>query len=109
MQIPINKQRVDAFNEVMAKHSNIAILDSQPADWSTQKALSVMENFLQKHPKIDAVWCQDDDMLKGVVSYINNSKFNKKTRQQFKNRTNHYDIIRNENFEETFPELKGLI
>lgn len=73
MQIPINKQRVDAFNEVMAKHSNIAILDSQPADWSTQKALSVMENFLQKHPKIDAVWCQDDDMLKGVQQAIKES------------------------------------
>ena len=70
MQIPINKQRVDAFNEVIAKHSDITILDSQPADWSTQKALAVMENFLQKHPKIDAVWCQDDDMLKGVQQAI---------------------------------------
>ncbi|MCZ2720151.1 substrate-binding domain-containing protein [Marinomonas sp. 15G1-11] len=70
LQIPINKQRVDAFNDVMASYPNINILDSQPGDWSTQKALSVMENFLQKHPKIDAVWCQDDDMLKGVLKAI---------------------------------------
>lgn len=73
MQIPINKQRVDAFNAVMAEHADIKILDSQPADWSTQKALSVMENFLQKHPVIDAVWCQDDDMLKGVMQAIKES------------------------------------
>ncbi len=73
MQIPINKQRVDAFNEVMAGYDDILILDSQPADWSTQKALSVMENFLQKHPEIDAVWCQDDDMLKGVMQAIKES------------------------------------
>jgi ribose transport system substrate-binding protein len=73
LQIPINKQRVDAFNEVMADYPNIKILDSQPGDWSTQKALSVMENFLQKHPKIDAVWCQDDDMLKGVLKAIEES------------------------------------
>jgi len=73
MQIPINKQRVDAFNEVIAKHSDIKILDSQPADWSTQKALAVMENFLQKHKHIDAVWCQDDDMLKGVLQAIKES------------------------------------
>ena len=73
LQIPINKQRVDAFNEVMEQHPDIKILDSQPADWSTQKALSVMENFLQKHPKIDAVWCQDDDMLKGVLQAIKES------------------------------------
>jgi ribose transport system substrate-binding protein len=73
LQIPINKQRVDAFNEVMADYPNIKILDSQPGDWSTQKALTVMENFLQKYPKIDAVWCQDDDMLKGVLKAIEES------------------------------------
>lgn len=73
MSIPINKQRVDAFNDVIAKHPGIEILDSQPADWSTQKALRVMENYLQKHPKINAVWCQDDDMLKGVMQAIKES------------------------------------
>ncbi|NLQ16217.1 substrate-binding domain-containing protein [Marinomonas sp. M1K-6] len=73
LQIPINKQRVDAFNDVMSNYPNIKILDSQPGDWSTQKALAVMENFLQKHPKIDAVWCQDDDMLKGVLKAIEES------------------------------------
>ncbi|MCC8180745.1 MAG: substrate-binding domain-containing protein [Planctomycetes bacterium] len=59
--------RVNAFNDVIAKHPNIKILDSQPANWSTQKGLELMENFLQKFPKIDAVWCQDDDVLKGVM------------------------------------------
>jgi hypothetical protein len=49
-----------------------------------------------------------DDMLNGVVNYINNSKFNENTRQQFKNHTQHYDFIRNENFVETFPELERL-
>jgi ribose transport system substrate-binding protein len=29
-----------------------------------------MENYLQKHKHIDAVWCQDDDMLKGVMQAI---------------------------------------
>lgn len=70
MSIPINKQRVDAFNEVVKNYSDIEILDSQPADWSTQKALRLMENYLQKHKHIDAVWCQDDDMLKGVMQAI---------------------------------------
>lgn len=73
MSIPINKQRVDAFNAVMASHSGIEILDSQPADWSTQKALRLMENYLQKFDHIDAVWCQDDDMLKGVMQAIKES------------------------------------
>ena len=73
MSIPINKQRVEAFNEVMKSYPDIEILDSQPADWSTQKALALMENYLQKHNHIDAVWCQDDDMLKGVMQAIKES------------------------------------
>jgi len=63
----INTERVEAFNRVMAKHPGIKILDSQPAYWSTQKGLEIMENYLQKYRKIDAVWAQDDDVLKGVL------------------------------------------
>ena len=63
----INTERVEAFNEVMKKYSGIEIMDSQPAYWSTQKGLEIMENYLQKYDKIDAVWAQDDDVLKGVL------------------------------------------
>ena len=63
----INTERVEAFNKVMEKYSGIEILDSQPAYWSTQKGLEIMENYLQKSNKIDAVWAQDDDVLKGVL------------------------------------------
>ena len=63
----INSERVDAFREVMKKHPGIRILDSQPTDWQAAKGLQVMENYLQKHRKIDAVWAQDDDVLKGVL------------------------------------------
>lgn len=63
----VDTDRVNAFNEVMKDNPNITILDSQPANWSTQKGLELMKNFLQKFPKIDAVWCQDDDVLKGVM------------------------------------------
>jgi len=63
----INSERVDAFNEVMAKYPGIEILDSQPAYWSTQRGLEIMENYLQKYDEIDAVWAQDDDVLKGVL------------------------------------------
>jgi ribose transport system substrate-binding protein len=64
----LNSERVDTFNAIMKeKFPGIKILDSQPGYWNTQKALEVMENYLQKYAKIDAVWCQDDDMLKGVL------------------------------------------
>ncbi len=64
----INTQRVQAFGDVMkAKFPGIKILDSQPANWSTDKGYEVMQNYLQKYPQIDAVWAQDDDILIGVL------------------------------------------
>lgn len=64
----INSERVDTFKETLAKKAPaMKILDSQPGNWDTQKALEIMTNYLQKFKKIDAVWCQDDDMLVGVL------------------------------------------
>src|SRR6185369_16412092 len=48
----------------------IKILDTQPALWNRQKGLEVMENLLNKHKKIDAVWAQDDDILMGAMQAI---------------------------------------
>ena len=67
MPVPINTERVEAFEAVIAQYPGIEILDSQPAHWSTQKGLEIMENYLQKYPEIDAVFAQDDDVLKGVL------------------------------------------
>ncbi len=64
----INSERVDNFNMIMkTKYPGIKILDSQPANWDTQKGLEIMTNYLQKYKQIDAVWAQDDDVLKGVL------------------------------------------
>jgi ribose transport system substrate-binding protein len=64
----INTERVEAFKAVMKKkYPGIKILESQPAYWDTQKGLALMENYLQKYKKIDAVWAQDDDVLVGVL------------------------------------------
>lgn len=64
---PINTVRVDAIKAVAAKYPDITILDSQPGDWNMQKALSVMENYLQKYDQIDAVYTADDDMMLGAL------------------------------------------
>jgi ribose transport system substrate-binding protein len=64
----INSERVDTFKAVMkAKFPGIEILESQPANWDTQKGLEVMQTYLQKYKQIDAVWAQDDDILTGVL------------------------------------------
>jgi ribose transport system substrate-binding protein len=69
LPVEINTERVEAFEGVMEKYPDIKILESQLANWSTQKGLEIMENYLQKYEpgEIDAVYAQDDDVLKGVL------------------------------------------
>ena len=64
---PIDTIRTDSIREVASKYPNIKILDAQPGDWNKQKSLSVMENYLQKYPRIDAVYTADDDMMLGAL------------------------------------------
>ncbi len=74
VQCDVNTQRVKAFEEVMAQYPGIKIIDKGSSDWSTEKGLSLMENFLQKHPKIDAVWTGDDDVSIGALKAYEESK-----------------------------------
>ncbi len=70
----VDTDRVTAAKEVFADYPEIKILDTQPAMWSREKGLSVMQNLLTKHPKIDAVWAQDDDILMGAMQAVKEAK-----------------------------------
>lgn len=71
---PINTERVTAFTEAMKKYPGIRILDSKSANWNTEQGLKLMENFLQKYPKIDGVWAGDDDVMVGALKALEESK-----------------------------------
>ncbi len=73
LPIPIDEQRVNAFNEAI-KGTDIKVLDSQFGNWSRDDAFKVMQDFLTKHAHIDAVWCQDDDMAVAVLEAIKQAK-----------------------------------
>jgi len=64
---PINTTRIETIKTTMAQYPGIKILDSQPGEWRKDKALAIMENYLQKYPKIDAVYTADDDMMLGAL------------------------------------------
>ena len=56
-----------AFRDAKA---TIDVLAVQPADWSKDKALTVMQDLLTRYPKIDAVFGQDDPMALGALEAI---------------------------------------
>lgn len=66
----VDSDRYNAAMEVFKANPGIKVLDALPADWNRQKALTVMENLLTKHPRIDAVWAADDDMALGAIQAI---------------------------------------
>jgi ribose transport system substrate-binding protein len=69
LPIPIDQQRQDGFDEGI-KGSNVKVLDRQFGNWNRDDAFKVMQDYLTKYPKIDVVWCQDDDMAVGVLQAI---------------------------------------
>ena len=73
LPIPIDQQRQDGFDAAI-KGSNVKVLEKQFGNWSSDDAFKVMQDFLTKYPKIDVVWCQDDDMAVGVLKAIDQAK-----------------------------------
>jgi ribose transport system substrate-binding protein len=71
----IDDERVKNFEEAV-KGSGIRIIDKQYANWSRDDAFKVMQDYLAKHKKIDAVWAADDDMAVGVLEAIRQAKRN---------------------------------
>jgi ribose transport system substrate-binding protein len=65
----IDSERVDNFEKAIAG-SGVKVIDKQFANWSRDDAFKVMQDFLAKHKKIDAVWAADDDMAIGVLEAI---------------------------------------
>ncbi|UDL96492.1 MULTISPECIES: substrate-binding domain-containing protein [Lichenihabitans] len=69
LPIVIDEERQKGFDTAIAG-SGIKVLDKQFGNWSRDDAFKVMQDYLSKYPKIDAVWCQDDDMAVGVLEAI---------------------------------------
>ena len=78
MPVVIDTERMNAFFAEMNKEPSLVNLlggnKYEFANWSTQDGLRIMETFLQQYPKIDAVFCQDDDVLTGVMQAIREAR-----------------------------------
>lgn len=62
----IDDERIQGFKDGL-EGSDLKILDMQFGNWNSDDAFKLMQDYLAKHPHIDAVWANDDDMLLGVL------------------------------------------
>jgi ribose transport system substrate-binding protein len=66
----VSQLREKGFRDAIAK-SDIKVLDAQPANWSREKAQSLMENYVTRFGKqIDGVYSADSGMGVGALSAI---------------------------------------
>lgn len=65
----IDNERVAGFEEAI-EGSNIEVIGMEHGNWNRDESFTVMQDFLSKHPQIDAVWASDDDMAVGVLAAI---------------------------------------
>jgi ribose transport system substrate-binding protein len=50
------------------------VLDAKHGNWNRDDAFKVMQDYLTRFKKIDAVWASDDDMAVGVQKAIEQAK-----------------------------------
>ena len=73
--ISVTNDRTQGFADTLEAlcGDGIEIVAQQPADFTPDLGLEVMEAILQANPDIDAVYTHDDDMAEGVVAAIENA------------------------------------
>ena len=63
-------QRLEGYNDVLAKHPEMKVVFQLNGDWARDKGMTIMENWLQSGKKIDAVVAQNDEMALGALIAI---------------------------------------
>ena len=64
------QNRHKGFMKAIKENSGITLLTAQPADYNRLKGMQVMENLLQRFPKIDVVLAANDEQALGCVEAI---------------------------------------
>lgn len=64
------RDRGEGFHNIVDAEDGIEVLVSQPADFDRAQGLTLMENLLQAHPEIDAIFAHNDEMALGALEAI---------------------------------------
>src|SRR5690606_17717722 len=68
------RDRGKRFNEAVDGESAVKLVAAQPKDFNRAKGMNVMENILQSHKDIQAVFAHNDEMALGALEAIQAAK-----------------------------------
>jgi ribose transport system substrate-binding protein len=62
--------RARGFESVIARHPNIEVLSTEPADWDPAKAAQLWESYLSTYSHISAAFFHNDDMALAALEVM---------------------------------------
>ncbi|MET4431517.1 MULTISPECIES: substrate-binding domain-containing protein [unclassified Mycolicibacterium] len=66
----VARDRHDGFQAAVAAQPNITVIDGPYCDYTRSKAVTAMQDLLQAHPDLKAVYAQNDDMALGALQVL---------------------------------------
>jgi inositol transport system substrate-binding protein len=72
--------RTKGYENVLKKYPNIKVAYQQTANWRTDEALKLTENWLQTGVKLDAIVANNDGMAMGALKAVEDAKLGGKTK-----------------------------
>lgn len=66
----VARDRHDGFAAAVAGRPNISVIDGPYCDYIRSKAVTAMQDLLQAHPDVKAVYAQNDDMALGALQVL---------------------------------------
>lgn len=67
------QDRTKGFREAIAKYPGIKIVDDQAAEGKRDVAVTVTDNILQKHPKLDGIFAINDSTSLGALAAVDHA------------------------------------
>ncbi len=104
------RARGKGFHNIVDEKESIEVVASQPAGFDRSEGMTVMENILQAHPDINAVFAHNDSMALGAVKAIKAAgKLNEIDIVGFDAIDDALTAINNGNMDATIAQKPGLM
>ena len=68
--------RIKGLEKALEEFPNVTLLDTQPADWDSQKALNVAQTWLTRYSDVNGIWVANDGMAVAVVEALKSKGLN---------------------------------
>ena len=70
---PSHEQRIEGFNRALEEYPDIEVVDRQRDEDLVEKAVQITESYIQKHPDLGGIWCNNASNPVGAAQAVKNA------------------------------------